>query len=113
MIRSPAERCLSLFYYHQAKKPHKTNPSASNKVSALRSCNDFIFKFVRPSDSEEWAPGQLVEDVYTFVGVSERFDESVVLLAALLRVSLSHVLYMKSSKVATDRCPSTVHCHPC
>ena len=40
----------------------------------------------------------LVGGVYGFIGIVERFDESMVMLSFLLRIPLSDVLYLKSKE---------------
>lgn len=94
MVRLPATRCLSEYYHFEETRRGSSN-EARAKVAALKGCKNFIFNYVTPG-SGTWLARQLVEDVYSFVGVVERYDESMVLLASLLRVPLSHVLYLKA-----------------
>jgi len=77
-----------------------TVPTAEHKLEALRKCSNDVFRYVRAS-AREAAPEELVHRTYSFVGVVERFDESAVLLASLLRVPLHAVLYI-TSKNSTD-----------
>ena len=93
MVRLPATRCLS-GYYHFGETRGGASNEARAKVAALKGCKNFIFNYITPPGT--WSARQLVEDVYSFIGVVERYDESMVLLASLLRVPLSHVLYLKA-----------------
>lgn len=92
-VRLPASRCLSEYYHFKETRRGASN-EARRKVAALKGCKDYVTNYVSPPGT--WSARQLVEDVYSFVGVVERYDESMVLLASLLRVPLSHVLYLKA-----------------
>lgn len=102
MVRLPAPRCLSGFYHFQVSR-RRVEPNAANKIGWLSSCSDYIFQYIQPptpsSDRQsgrQWTPRELVSNVYSFVGVAERYDESMVLLSWMLRVPLSDILYLKS-----------------
>lgn len=94
MVRNPAARVSSLLY---SKESHVTS---SDKISFLKSYDNesanFQFKYIRSSAEDS------VDDIfqkYGLVGVAERFDESIVVLAATLKIPLRDVLYVK---VAAD-----------
>ena len=51
------------------------------------------------------SPLTLVRDTFSFIGIVERYDESLVLLASMLRIPLTEVLYLKAKDSTADvRC---------
>jgi len=71
------------------------NSTAEDKVRYLRGCANEAFNYIRgPRNTSD--PLSLVRNTYSFIGLAERYDESMVLLASILRVPLSQVLYLKS-----------------
>ena len=94
VIRRPAERCLSKFYHFAASR-RGANNTAEAKVHNLQGCNDDVFNYIRPSLNTS-DPQSLVRSTFSFIGLAERYDESMVLLASMLRLPLSQVLYLKS-----------------
>ena len=96
LVREPLGRCLSEFYFFRAGRADAAAGAAGDaarKVEALRGCRDFAHAYVRPSADAS------VNDTLSFydlIGVAERFDESVVLLADALGVALEAVLYLSS-----------------
>jgi len=105
VVRQPAERCLSWFYHIELTRQVRTSASVSQKTEYLHSaqCRDYMFDYLKPPDRvaltlglQAWTPASLLGQVYSFVGVAERYDESMVLLSSLLGIPLSHVLYLKS-----------------
>ena len=64
-------------------------------------CSNYVFNYLIKNHSdtpESLVGGALVGGVYGFVGVAERYDESMVMLSFLLRIPLSDVLYLKSKE---------------
>jgi len=101
MVRQPVPRCLSA-YYHFMESRHDAPNTAHAKVAYLRGCRDSVYSYTSPPKSAGlFTPHQLVRDVYSFVGLVERYEESIVLLASMLRVPLAHVLFLKA-KVSTE-----------
>ena len=94
-VRSPAARCLSKFYHFHASR-RGTIPTDSMKIEALNasSCHDSVYHYMTADDSI--TPRSLVRSVYSFVGVVELYDQSLVVLASLLGVPLGSVLYLAS-----------------
>ena len=93
LVREPLSRCLSEFYFFRAGRADAggAGGDAARKVEALRGCRDFAHAYVRPTADAS------VNDTlgfYDLVGVAERFDESVVMLADLLGVDDDAVAYM-------------------
>ena len=86
---------------HQSQSPD----TAGAKLDYLRqsaSCRNYLYRYLTPTSPGLLGPPPmaLVRDEYSFIGLTERFDESVVMLAFLLRVPLSHVLYFRSKDSA-------------
>ena len=64
------------------------NNTAENRVRYLQGCRNAVFNYIRPSRNTS-DPLSLVRSTYSFIGLAERYDESMVLLASILRVPLS------------------------
>lgn len=64
------------------------NNTPEDKVRYLRGCENFVFNYIRPTRNTS-DPLLLVRSTYSFIGLAERYDESMVLLASILRVPLS------------------------
>ena len=99
MVRLPATRCLSEFYHFGISRDGKPDTDAA-KVAALAACKDVVFDYISPDDSAH-TPAALVHEVYSFVGVVERFEESLVLLASLMHIPLASVLFLKAKDSAS------------
>jgi hypothetical protein len=107
MIRLPAPRCLSEYYHLEVSRARK-QPSDERRVAKLGSttCQDYVFRYLATGEAD--TPHGLVTDVYSFIGLVERYDESMVLLASLLRIPLTDVLYLVS-KDSSDGNPDDMH----
>lgn len=92
-VRSPASRCLSAYYHFQISR-RNASQTAESKINALKKCRDYVYNYLAPTRSE--TPRMLIRSVYSFVGVVELYDQSVVLMASMLGVSLGSVLYLPS-----------------
>ena len=99
-VREPAARCLSEFYHFHVSRNAEA-PSESNKIAALRGCNNIMTNYA--GKDAKSLPEDLVSNVYSFVGLVERFDESVVLLASMLNLPLHTVLYLTSKNSSEGR----------
>ena len=89
-IRDPVSRCLSSFYHLRASRAHVTLTDA-HKIDFLNDCHDFMYRYLSPHQVQQGtqpleSPQDLVDSVYSFIGLVERYDESLVLLAHLLRM---------------------------
>ena len=111
MIRLPVSRCMS-FYYFKLREDNRRRPSmpvdsVPGRVEFLRrSCRSYAFNYLRRTRSdtpESLVGGALVGGVYGFVGLVERYDESLVMLSYLLRIPLSDVLYLKSKEAGSRK----------
>mmetsp|Transcript_48115 Transcript_48115/g.87014 ORF Transcript_48115/g.87014 Transcript_48115/m.87014 type:complete len:394 (-) Transcript_48115:133-1314(-) len=90
MVRDPASRSMSRFYYAQCMGT-TSEPNTSTKVWYLSGYSNNEFRYIRMSAQTT------IDDLFKFyglIGVTERLDESLVVLAATLKVPLSDVLYL-------------------
>ena len=106
MVRGPASRCLSQHYYFNS-----TPITDATRLKALGKCNEFMTRYLWPSGAGSSLRPDAAANVlqaYDLVGVAERLDETLVLIAASLGVPLAHVLVAaaKNSSQAT-RDPET------
>ena len=91
MMRNPLDRCLSAYYH---LKSHG-KPNDDKLIKHLKSCNNFGIKYLGlPGDTSV----EQIMDRYDFIGTTERYAESVVLLrhALPMEVTLGDVLYLKA-----------------
>ena len=113
MIRLPVPRCMSEYYFtmresRTTRESHVGGLRRHSRESGLEeagagklefigaACSNYVFNYLIRNHSD--TPESLVGGVYGFVGVAERYDESMVMLAFLLRIPLSDVLYLKSKE---------------
>ena len=105
MIRHPAERLLSQYYYFEITNGHKDPNDQEAMVAYLNSTSNFLFNYIRPAhcDDDTSVLGAIdcVLDAYDFVGVVELYDQSMVQLADKLNLPLTVVTYLKA-KVSTE-----------
>jgi hypothetical protein len=96
VVRAPAERCLSAFYHFQVtRRGIKSTPN--EKIKALRRCRDFIFNYIRTDkNSDDEKNFHFIKKNYNFIGLTERFDESMIVLAYKLNLTMNDILYIKS-----------------
>ena len=91
LMRNPLDRCRSMYYH---LKSHGT-PNDDGIIKQLRSCTNFGVKYLGlPGDTSV----EQITDRYDFLGTTERYAESVVLLthALPMDISLGDVLYLKA-----------------
>jgi Sulfotransferase family len=109
VVRDPLARAMSEFYHFRVtRKSQHTNDAHRldlQKVAFLRNVHNLQMRHLDPVETFRYAGSkhiaQRVFDAYDFVAVTERFDESMLLLAHRLGVPWSQVLYVPS-KVAAD-----------
>jgi hypothetical protein len=97
-IREPAERCLSDFYHFKVSRGH-FKPTEQQKLSSLRGCNNYQARYITPVKSvpEDHAPSlREIINWFDFIGVTNRFEESMLVLAYLLNLSYCDILYIKT-----------------
>eukprot|EP00040_Diaphanoeca_grandis_P034483 m.213856 g.213856 ORF g.213856 m.213856 type:complete len:331 (-) comp33160_c1_seq4:909-1901(-) len=101
-VREPLERCLSEFYHFLVTRKHE-NPSSANKLLYCQSAQIDHYK----SFFSETGQGQpSVVDafaLYNFVGVTDRFDESMVVLADIMGLSFKDILYLTAKNSSNSK----------
>ena len=116
-VRNPLERCLSMFYHFRATRFQSKTTGKVKRRYCLREVGDGSFarsvgtweQTEWRSDNRAWQPSlnfvkekSKVENalklfkLYDFVGVKERFDESLIVLQDVLGLGDSDILYMVS-----------------
>lgn len=93
LIRNPISRLLSEYYHYNASRLKKGQAEDLGKIRRLKRC--------KGSDMVHWAAPdretpEAVIASYNFIAVTERFDESLLLLGEELGLSLVDLLYLKS-----------------
>ena len=97
-IRDPKERKLSSFFYFNVTRQgvHPTGPAI---LEDLQLNNNYQYYFMLPVGTK----GKDVDDsvskilnAYNFIGLTERLDESLVLLRLLLGLNAEDILYVPS-----------------
>lgn len=116
VVRLPVSRCLSAYYHYvesrhntgwvfgpekravaaEWARAHPDPDTAEAKLGYLRQsdqCKDYVHSYIRSgaaegadSPQDQDSPHSLVQRVFSFVGLAERFDESMVMLAHMLQV---------------------------
>ena len=108
-VRDPVSRCMSAYYYNYVSYHHH-HESAHTKTEFMgKFCHNEQYTILAPSESVVRSEGlqslpildQLMAQ-YHFIGVAERFDESVVAMKNVLNLTLADVLHA-NSKVAGTR----------
>jgi hypothetical protein len=108
-VRDAAERCLS-YYYHFTTRSNRAHPelnlslTTEGKLNALKNCKNTQTTAMTHHPDVMLHGTPLVDATfnrYTFMGVQERFDESIVALANLLGISPVEVQYV-AAKVSTQ-----------
>jgi len=108
VVRSPTKRLLSQFFHFEVSR-RKTEPTDTNFFNYVKKSGppNMIGSYyvkalslqVGPDFNMEkgGGPAELIEQIlneYSFIGVTERMDESVVVLSMLLGVPLGDILYL-------------------
>lgn len=104
VIREPNKRATSQFFHFQVSR-EKKEPSDENFISYLE--NDVFTNYYlrslstrtpyivkKPRDPIEMANEIMLD--YDFIGITERMDESLVVLTMLLDLELTDVLYLSA-----------------
>eukprot|EP00040_Diaphanoeca_grandis_P025501 m.141317 g.141317 ORF g.141317 m.141317 type:complete len:343 (-) comp30179_c1_seq4:434-1462(-) len=98
-VRDALIRCLSAFYHFQVSRLD-VSPTVENKLDYCGSrSNDHFKNYLSNSKGAASADEEAVADAFAsfhFVGVAERFDESMLVLRDILGLSMSDILYLPS-----------------
>mmetsp|Transcript_73570 Transcript_73570/g.137474 ORF Transcript_73570/g.137474 Transcript_73570/m.137474 type:complete len:414 (-) Transcript_73570:88-1329(-) len=118
MVRDPAERCMSSFYHLLQGWHEEREYGDKAKVAWLEGrctfferfeafgecqklkCPDFVVGYLAPFED---ATLKETFNAYTLLGVTERFEESLVILSQKLRLPLADVLYVKLKEAGADQ----------
>ena len=96
-IREPVARCYSMYYFFHVlrERRHDTGPRRRDYV--LRFCKNFMFRRLRTNYS---SPQALLDRLqqYHFIGVTERMDESLVVLRSLMNLTMVDILRLNAKK---------------
>jgi len=105
MVREPISRCMSDFFFFQtAKESTRRNSNRSpqdfeDKVKYFsKFCTDHSYNYIRGRNGNM---GEIIKQ-YDFIGLTERFNESMVILKHLLGVPWRDVLYIPSKIVGAS-----------
>eukprot|EP00958_Prasinococcus_capsulatus_P002341 scaffold207_cov409-Prasinococcus_capsulatus_cf.AAC.46 len=101
LVRDPVSRCLSLFYF-KVTRGTIANTEGAKLDFVKEICRDNQYKYLRTNDTQDLeeegrSDHEVVQHLlsqYSFIGVTEMYDESAVVLARLLGVPLTDVLYV-------------------
>lgn len=96
MIRNPGARVMSQFYYKASIRGWDTSFQSKMNYLSIYAGNE-QFRYIRSSTKDTV---DSVLDLFSLIGVLERYDESLVVLAATLKVPLSEVLYLTSKNTS-------------
>lgn len=106
ILRDPTARLTSHFYFKQVSRLRK-DPSIENmREYALSSAKD---RYLTELSTSGYQPGvnrptkvtalntiQSIIDEYDFIAITERFDESLVVLKLLLDLKIEDILYLRA-----------------
>jgi hypothetical protein len=102
VLREPTARAISQFFHFTVSR-EKQEPSDVNFKKSMR--HDMFRNYYLQSltTAKPYEKGDAVEPIvshilneYDFIGITERMDESLVVLSQLLNVPLTDVLYLKA-----------------
>eukprot|EP00421_Protoceratium_reticulatum_P055610 CAMPEP_0168492870 /NCGR_PEP_ID=MMETSP0228-20121227/70436_1 /TAXON_ID=133427 /ORGANISM="Protoceratium reticulatum, Strain CCCM 535 (=CCMP 1889)" /LENGTH=200 /DNA_ID=CAMNT_0008509655 /DNA_START=72 /DNA_END=675 /DNA_ORIENTATION=- len=98
MIRHPVARAMSQFYFRVQQG--MLEPGEEDKLQFLRETSPSFL-----SDYLAGGEGDTLEAIlasYDFIGITERFDESLLLFGRMLNVSVLDLLYLPASGFKED-----------
>jgi hypothetical protein len=116
IVRDPTKRVISQYFYNLY--PPQT-PSDEDFLAHIGFGPDFAYNHylhrlstIEP-DTTEWKKevdmAQAIIKEYDFIAITERMDESLVALAMLLHVPVTHMLHLKSNKANGEYSLSSRH----
>jgi len=104
VIRSPQQRIISQFFHFQVSRK-KIEPTDENFINYIKAGRYDVWDYYlytlstqpyKRGESDTVAAANGILQDYDFIGITERMDESVVVLSMLLDLSLADVLYLKA-----------------
>lgn len=103
-IRDPLERCLSEFYHLIIDRKAVNATTDSAKIAHLNgsfTCSDTQFDYIGIHPLKENAT-ELYRNNFDFIGLVERYDESIVALKHILNTTLCDVIYLNKANVGQE-----------
>ena len=101
MLREPTKRAISHFFFEKVSR-QRIEPTARNFQSFLRIFrNGYYLKLFSLRALNETSPKEAAQGIlqdYDFIGLTERMDESLVVLQMLLGLSIADILYFSANK---------------
>lgn len=91
-LRQPGSRCMSKFYHFRVSRGGKES-SVENKLTTLKWCRNKLYTATRSHNDES---AESVIKRYDFIGLTERFDESLIALRHKYGLALKDIAYMPS-----------------
>ena len=111
-IRHPSTRTLSAYFFYQVSR-RKKNATASSMMKYLQDVQFKSFyvhylalKEMNTTTGTTVTSSSMVDTIYDilhgydFIAISERMEESLVVLSMLLHIPIAHVVLLSNSKVA-------------
>lgn len=96
MLRDPAQRALSGFYYFRVHPQFGYDPN-KDAVKYLKKQTNVLCKWVGAKNTTPAGTQQVLHE-FNFIGLLERLDESLVILQLLLNLKPQDVLYMSAKQ---------------
>jgi hypothetical protein len=127
ILRDPTARTISR-WFHFGVSFYQHDPTLPNFLSALRAPNDFMFylKDLMVKNMTIYNPKELsrnvvnyteivenILDAYDFIAITERMDESLVVLKLLLGLSFEEILYAHPARSAGGYSNGVPNKRPC
>ena len=109
IIREPTHRAISAFFHFGVTR-HGIEPSDENFKEYLQSnhhpMTDYYLHALRTNRSATFRrgkddPAMVVNEIlqdFNFIGITERMDESIIVLMMLLNLTISDVMYLSAKK---------------
>ena len=111
LIRNPTSRAISEFFHFKVSR-EKVEPTTENFIKMVNS-NQVLaknyyfsaheltpdpFEYNRPGRYNHTSTIERFLNGYDFIGITERFDESLVVMQQLLRLPLGDILYLNAKQ---------------
>jgi hypothetical protein len=111
VLREPTARVVSQFFHFQVSK-RKLKPTEANFRRFLvkkdpHNKRDYYLQCLHPLqkfDRDKYDPVEAAQEIlkeYDFIGITERLDESVVVLMILLNLKMGDILFLSSKAKGT------------
>eukprot|EP01084_Bolivina_argentea_P136461 240332_1 len=94
-IREPIERALSAFYHWSVSRQNIT-PTDDNIIKYLKSKKTHNAQVSYIANPNKNMTIDEIKEMYYFIGTTERFDESMLILSEWLNLELTDILYLKA-----------------